>query len=163
MFLGKQCHSSRGAHSAFKCIVPIAGAETVLSRSKPHWQSCQYIKSHPAWHAWRNGRSEFVQSTEPCPDSGWPVVWPTLFQVDMRMQNPCPAFPRATPNRQKTSLFLPGKRLTPQITGNTASLYVTQQPRKHRFVFAFLPTPAAELGYQSLPRQFKKISPGRQT
>lgn len=52
---------------------------------------------------------------------------------------------------------------TPQIAENIALLYVIQQPWKHRFVCTFLPTPAAELEYQSLPRQLKKISPGRQT
>lgn len=133
MFLGKQCHSSWGAHSAFKCIVPVAGAGSVLSHTQPHWWSCQYIKSHPAWHAWCNGRSEFVQPTEHCPGSGWPVVWLTLCQVDMRMQNPCPDFPCAPPNIQKTSLFLPVKQLH------------TTDNRKHRFTVCHTTTLKAQI------------------
>lgn len=136
MFLGKQCHSSRGAHSAFKCIVPIAGAGSVLSRTQPHWWSGQYVKSHPAWHAWCNGRREFVRSTEHCPDSGWPVGWLTLCQVDMRMQNPCPDFPCAPPNIQKPPSFLPVKRLR------------TTDHRKHGFTVCHTTTLKSQICFR---------------
>lgn len=73
-------------HSAPLMILPI--------HKKPSSMTCVM-----SWQKWI------------CPDSGWPVVWLTLCQVDMRMQNPCPDFPCAAPNIQKTSLFLPVKRL----------------------------------------------------
>lgn len=91
----------------------------------------------------------------------------TLPGRHTRMKNSYPGFPCAIPNIQKTSLFLPIKRLhttdkrKPRISvSNTTA---TQSWAKHVCFFLCLPTPVAELGYQSLSRQPNTIFPGGQT